>query len=129
MDAIVLDFHCEATGEKQAMGRFCDGRVSLIAGTHTHTPSADYRILPQGSAYITDVGMTGDYDSIVGMDWRESVSRFVTGLANGRFVAATGSATLCGVAIEVDDRTGLASRVAPLRIGPHLEGQEPAFWT
>jgi hypothetical protein len=126
--AAVLDFHCEATGEKQAMGRFCDGRVSMIAGTHTHTPSADHRILPGGSAYITDVGMTGDYNSVVGMDWREPVNRFVTGLTNDRFLAAKGAATLCGLAVEVDDRTGLAARLAPVRIGPHLEPHEPAFW-
>lgn len=128
VDATVLDFHCEATGEKQAMGRFCDGRVSVIAGTHTHTPSADHRILPNGSAYITDVGMTGDYNSVVGMDWREPVNRFVTGLINGRFLAAKGAATLCGLAIEVEDRTGLAARIAPIRIGPHLEPHEPTFW-
>src|ERR1700722_20716747 len=91
VDAIVLDFHCEATGEKQAMGHFCDGRVSLVAGTHTHTPSADYRILSGGTAYITDAGMTGDYDSVVGMDRREPINRFATGMSFGRFVAATGS--------------------------------------
>ena len=128
VDAIVLDFHCEATGEKQAMGHFCDGRVSLVAGTHTHTPSADYRILSGGTAYITDAGMTGDYDSVVGMDRREPIDRFATGMSSGRFVAATGVATMCGVAVETDDKTGLAVRIAALRIGPHLEGQQPKFW-
>ena len=128
VDAIVLDFHCEATGEKQAMGHFCDGRVSLVVGTHTHTPSADYRILPGGAAYITDAGMTGDYDSVVGMDRREPISRFATGMSFGRFAAATGVATMCGVAVETDDNTGLAVRIAALRIGPHLEGQQPTFW-
>ena len=126
--AIVVDFHCEATGEKQAMGYFCDGRVSLVVGTHTHTPSADYRILPKGTAYITDAGMTGDYDSIVGMDRSEPVKRFVTGIAAGRFVPATGAATMCGVAVDIDDETGLAARLSPLRIGPLLQGQEPTFW-
>ena len=128
VDAIVLDFHCEATGEKQAMGHFCDGRVSLVVGTHTHTPSADCRILSGGTAYITDAGMTGDYDSVVGMDRSEPVSRFATGISSGRFVAATGAATMCGVAVDTDDTTGLAVRIAPLRIGPHLEEQRPKFW-
>ena len=128
VDAIVLDFHCEATGEKQAMGHFCDGRVSLVAGTHTHTPSADYRILSGGTAYITDVGMTGDYDSVVGMDRSEPVKRFATGISSGRFVAAGGAATMCGVAVETDDSTGLALRTAAVRMGPHLEVQQPTFW-
>jgi 2',3'-cyclic-nucleotide 2'-phosphodiesterase len=128
VDAIALDFHCEATGEKQAMGHFCDGRVSLVVGTHTHTPSADHRILPGGTAYITDAGMTGDYDSVVGMDRREPVNRFATGVSSGRFAAATGAATICGVAVDTDDATGLAVRIAPLRIGPHLEEQRPGFW-
>jgi 2',3'-cyclic-nucleotide 2'-phosphodiesterase len=128
VDAIVLDFHCEATGEKQAMGHFCDGRVSLVAGTHTHTPSADYRILSGGTAYITDVGMTGDYDSVVGMDRSEPVKRFATGISSGRFVAAGGAATMCGVAVETDDSTGLALRTAAVRRGPHLEVQQPTFW-
>jgi 2',3'-cyclic-nucleotide 2'-phosphodiesterase len=128
VDAIVLDFHCEATGEKQAMGHFCDGRVSLVVGTHTHTPSADYRILSGGTAYITDAGMTGDYDSVVGMARSEPIKRFATGISSGRFVAATGVATMCGVAVDTDDTTGLAVRIAPLRIGPHLEEQQPKFW-
>jgi calcineurin-like phosphoesterase len=97
-------------------------------GTHTHTPSADYRILSGGTAYITDAGMTGDYDSVVGMDRREPIDRFATGMSSGRFVAATGVATMCGVAVETDDKTGLAVRIAPLRIGPHLEAQQPKFW-
>ena len=82
VDAIIVDFHCEATGEKQAMGHFCDGRVSLVVGTHTHTPSADHRVLAGGTAYITDVGMTGDYDSVVGMQKEEPVRRFATGVSS-----------------------------------------------
>jgi metallophosphoesterase (TIGR00282 family) len=128
VDAIVLDFHCEATGEKQAMGHFCDGRTSLVVGTHTHTPSADHRILFGGTAYITDAGMTGDYNSVVGMDRSEPINRFATGISSGRFVAATSVATMCGVAVETDDKTGLAVRIAALRIGPHLEAQQPEFW-
>jgi 2',3'-cyclic-nucleotide 2'-phosphodiesterase len=128
VDAIVLDFHCEATSEKQAMGHFCDGRASLVVGTHTHTPSADHRIRPYGTAYITDVGMTGDYNSIVGMERSEPINRFVTGISSGRFVPATGAATMCGVAVETDEKTGLAVRISALRVGPYLEEQKPQFW-
>ena len=127
-DAIVLDFHCEATGEKQAMGLFCDGRVSLVVGTHTHTPSADHRILPGGTAYITDAGMTGDYHSVVGMDKDEPVRRFVTGYGTGRFHPADGTASLCGVAIETDPSTGLAVGIAPVRLGGVIEQRLPDFW-
>ena len=128
IDATVLDFHCEATGEKQAMGHFCDGRASLVVGTHTHTPSADCRVLPRGTAYMTDAGMTGDYNSVVGMDKREPINRFVTGISSGRFIPAAGAATMCGIAVETDDRTGLAISTAAVRIGPHLEEQKPQFW-
>jgi metallophosphoesterase (TIGR00282 family) len=128
VDATVLDFHCEATGEKQAMGYFCDGRASLVVGTHTHTPSADCRILPLGTAYITDAGMTGDYNSVIGMERSEPINRFVTGISSSRFVPAIGAATMCGVAVETDDETGLAVRAAAVRVGPSLEQQKPGFW-
>ncbi|GGC81247.1 TIGR00282 family metallophosphoesterase [Chelatococcus reniformis] len=128
-DAIVVDFHCEATSEKQGAGHFCDGRVSLVAGTHTHTPSADHRVLPGGTAYITDVGMTGDYDSIVGMRKDGLLRRFTTGIPSGHPEPASGAATMCGVAVETDDETGLALRIAPVRIGGGLEPAVPAFWT
>jgi hypothetical protein len=108
VNAIIVGFHCEATGEKQAAGHFCDGRVSLVAGTHTHTPSADHRILPNGTAYITDVGMTGDYYSVVGMQREEPLRRFTTGISSGRFVPATGVATVSAIAVETDETTGLA---------------------
>jgi 2',3'-cyclic-nucleotide 2'-phosphodiesterase len=128
VDATVIDFHCEATSEKQAMGYFCDGRASLVVGTHTHTPSADCRILPHGTAYITDAGMTGDYDSVVGMERSEPINRFVSGISSGRFVPAGRPATMCGIAVETDHETGLAVRVAAVRVGPHLEEQKPQFW-
>jgi metallophosphoesterase (TIGR00282 family) len=128
VDATVVDFHCEATGEKQAMGYFCDGRASLVVGTHTHTPSADCRVLTRGTAYMTDAGMTGDYDSVVGMQKIEPINRFVTGISSGRFVPAEGAATMCGVAVETDDGTGLAVRAAAVRVGPSLEEQKPQFW-
>ena len=129
VDAIVVDFHCEATGEKHTAGHFCDGRVSLVAGTHTHTPSADHRILPGGTAYITDAGMTGDYDSVVGMDKDEPLRRFATGIPGGRFVPASGAATVCGIAIETDDTTGLATKIAPVRVGGKLDQAIPGFWS
>ncbi len=106
-DAIVLDFHCEATSEKQSMGHFIDGRASLVVGTHTHAPTADHQILPGGTAFMSDVGMTGDYDSVIGMVKDEPLSRFLRRIPSERFEPATGPATLCGVAVETDDETGL----------------------
>src|SRR5207342_578720 len=87
-DAIIIDIHGEATSEKQAMGHFCDGRASLVVGTHTHVPTADHQILPRGTAFISDVGMTGDYDSVIGMDKDEPLSRFLRKIAGARFEPA-----------------------------------------
>jgi metallophosphoesterase (TIGR00282 family) len=127
-DAIIVDMHCEATSEKQAMGHFCDGRASLVVGTHTHVQTADHRILAGGTAFITDVGMTGDYDSVIGMNKAEPINRFLRKIPSAKFEPASGPATLCGVAVETDDATGLASRVAPVRLGGRLEEARPAFW-
>ena len=127
-DVIVVDFHCEATSEKQGIGFFCDGRASLVVGTHTHVPTADHQILPGGTAYMTDAGMTGDYDSIIGMQKEEPLRRFTSGIPSARFEPAMGAATLSGVAVETDDATGLALRVAPVRTGGRLEPATPKFW-
>lgn len=127
-DAIVVDFHCEATSEKQSFGYFLDGRVSAVIGTHTHAPTADHRILPRGTAFVSDVGMTGDYDSVIGMVKDEPVSRFIRRIASSRFEAANGAATLCALAVETDDATGLARAVAPVRLGGCLEPARPAMW-
>ena len=127
-DAIVVDFHAEATSEKQGMGFFCDGRASLVVGTHTHVPTADHQVLSGGTAYMSDAGMTGDYDSIIGMQKEEPLHRFVTGIPSGRFEPAFGVATLSGVAVETDDTTGLALRIAPVRAGGRLEPAVPGFW-
>jgi metallophosphoesterase (TIGR00282 family) len=127
-DAIVVDFHTEATSEKQAMGHFCDGRASLVVGTHTHIPTSDHRILSGGTAYMTDAGMTGDYDSVIGMEKEEPLSRFLTGLTTGRYEPANGIATLSGVAVETDDATGLAKTIAPVRLGGVLTPAKPEFW-
>jgi hypothetical protein len=127
-DAIVVDFHGEASSEKQGMGFFCDGRASLVVGTHTHVPTADHQILPGGTAYMTDAGMTGDYDSVIGMQKDEPLRRFTTGISQARFEPASGVATMSGVAVETDDATGLALRIAPVRIGGRLEPAMPRFW-
>jgi calcineurin-like phosphoesterase len=124
----VVDFHGEATSEKQGMGFFCDGRASLVVGTHTHVPTADHQILSGGTAYMSDAGMTGDYDSIIGMQKEEPLHRFTTGISSGRFEPAGGVATLSGVAVETDDATGFATRIAPVRRGGRLEPASPAFW-
>jgi 2',3'-cyclic-nucleotide 2'-phosphodiesterase len=127
-DAIIVDMHCEATSEKQSMGHYCDGRASLVVGTHTHAPTADHQILPRGTAFISDVGMTGDYDSVIGMNKDEPLNRFVRRIGAARFEPALGPATLCGVAVETDDSTGLARRIGAVRLGGRLEEARPAFW-
>jgi metallophosphoesterase (TIGR00282 family) len=127
-DAIVIDIHCEATSEKQAMGHFCDGRASIVVGTHTHAPTADHQILPHGTAFVSDVGMTGDYNSVIGMDKEEPLARFVRKIPAARFEPALGEATLCALAVETDDATGLARRVGAVRLGGRLEEASPAFW-
>lgn len=126
-DAIVVDFHTEATSEIQAMGHFLDGKVSLVVGTHTHIPTADHRILRGGTALMADAGMCGDFDSVIGVEVDEPLNRFLTGISSGRFTPAEGEATLCGVAIETDPRTGLTTRMFPLRVGGSLSQAEPAF--
>lgn len=127
-DAVIVDFHAETTSEKQAMGHFLDGRVSLVVGTHTHTPTADHRILPEGTGFMTDVGMCGDYDSVIGMEKDEPLGRFLRKIPSGRFAPALGDATLSGVAVEIDDRTGKATKIGPVRLGGTLSQAEPAFW-
>lgn len=127
-DAILLDFHGEASSEKMAMGHFCDGRVSVVVGTHTHTPTADHHILKGGTAYQTDAGMCGDYDSVIGMEKSEPLQRFLRKLPVERMKPAEGEATLCGLAVETDDATGLALKVAPIRIGGRLAPAEVPFW-
>ncbi len=127
-DAIVVDIHCEATSEKQSMGWFCDGRVSAVVGTHTHAPTADHRILPGGTAFVSDVGMSGDFDSVIGMNRDEPLNRFLRKIATTRFEPATGPATLCALAVETDDTSGLATRVAAVRLGGVLEEARPGFW-
>ena len=127
-DAILVDMHCEATSEKQAMGYFCDGRASVVVGTHTHVPTSDHRVLKGRTAFMTDVGMTGDFDSVIGMTKEEPLNRFLRKIPSAKFEAASGPATLCGFAVETDDATGLARRVGVVRLGGTLEEAQPVFW-
>ncbi|MDT8343847.1 MAG: TIGR00282 family metallophosphoesterase [Thermohalobaculum sp.] len=120
VNAAVVEIHAEATSEKMAMGHWCDGRASLVVGTHTHVPTADAMILSRGTAYQTDAGMCGDYDSVIGMEKLEPMRRFVTGMANGRFEPALGEPTICGTLVETDDQTGLARSVSAIRLGGRL---------
>jgi metallophosphoesterase (TIGR00282 family) len=124
-DAVIVDIHAEASSEKQTMGYFLDGKASLVIGTHTHVPTADHRILPGGTAFMTDVGMCGDYDSIIGMEKDEPLRRATTKIPSARFGPALGPAALSGLIVETDDATGLARKAAPLRIGPGLSPTEP----
>src|SRR3954447_3375226 len=119
-DAVVVDFHGEATSEKMAMGHYLDGRASLVVGTHSHIPTADHQILTGGTAYQSDAGMCGDYDSVIGMKKEISVARFVRKLPTERMTPAENEATVCGVFVETDDRTGLAVPAEPVRVGPTL---------
>lgn len=120
VQASLVDFHAEATSEKMGMGHWCDGRASLVVGTHTHVPTGDTQILPKGTAYQTDAGMCGDYNSVIGMDKTEPLRRFVTGMSKERFTPAKGPATLSGVLVETDDRTGLATAATAFRQGGRL---------
>ena len=123
-DAILIDFHAEATSEKQAMGHFCDGRASLVVGTHTHVPTADYTILPGGTAYQSDAGMCGDYDSVIGMKKSDPIRRFIQKVPTARLEPADGEGTLCGTFV-VTAEGGRAQRIAPVRVGGRLEPYLP----
>ena len=124
-DAVIVDMHCEATSEKMAMGHYCDGRASLVVGTHTHVPTADAQILNGGTAYQTDAGACADYDSVIGNQKDEPLRRFTTKISGGRYKPAEGPATVCGVFVETDPSTGLAVRIEPIRVGGRLKETIP----
>ena len=124
-DAILIDMHAEATSEKMAMGHYVDGRASLVVGTHTHTPTADHHILNNGTAYMSDAGMCGDFDSVIGMDKAEPLQRFLRKLPIERMKPAEGEATICGLVVDTDDKTGLAVSIEPLRLGGRLSQAMP----
>jgi metallophosphoesterase (TIGR00282 family) len=115
--AIIVDFHAEATSEMVCMGKYLDGRVSAVLGTHTHIPTADHRIMSAGTAFQSDVGMTGCYDSSIGMDYDVPLNAFLKGRRFGKMEPASGVGTLCGSMIDIDDKTGLAKSIKPIRIG------------
>ena len=123
--AIIVDIHGEATSEKMALGHLCDGRASLAVGSHSHVPTADWQVLPKGTAYQTDAGMCGDYDSVIGMKKETAIARFVRKLPGERLLPAEGEATLCATFVETDDTSGLAKRVAPVRLGGRLASAFP----
>jgi calcineurin-like phosphoesterase len=122
---VLVDIHAEATSEKMAMGQFLDGRASLVVGTHSHVPTADAQIFDGGTAYQTDAGMCGDYDSVIGMDKAEPINRFTKKVRGDRYTPANGDGTLCGVFVETDDKTGLAKRIDPIRMGARLHETFP----
>ncbi|HXB51325.1 MAG TPA: YmdB family metallophosphoesterase, partial [Rhizomicrobium sp.] len=123
-DAIVVDMHAEATSEKMAMGHFCDGRASLVVGTHQHIPTADAQIFPGGTAFQADAGACADYDSVIGMEKTEPVQRFTRKMSSQRYFPATGPATLCAVFVQTGAK-GLASRIEPVRVGGRLKQTLP----
>lgn len=121
IDAILVDFHAEITAEKNAMGTCLDGKVSIVVGTHTHMPTADHQILPLGTAYQTDAGMTCDYDSIIGINKNIALEGFLGKRERGHgYICADGDATLCGLIVDVDNQTGLARAIEPVRVGGRL---------
>ena len=125
VQATLIDMHCEATSEKMAMGHFCDGRASMVVGSHTHVPTSDAQILPGGTAFQSDAGMCGDYLSVIGMDKAEPMRRFVTGMSKTRFTPALGEATLSGLYVETDDASGKARTVSMIRQGGRLQQAGP----
>lgn len=125
-DAIVVDVHAEATSEKMAMGHFCDGRASLVVGSHQHVPTADAQVLPGGTAFQCDAGACADYDSVIGMDKVEPLQRFTRKISSQRFSPAAGPATLCGVFVQTGAK-GLATRIEPVRVGGRLKRAIPDF--
>lgn len=120
-DVVIVDFHAEATAEKVAMSHYLDGRASLLVGTHTHIPTADTHILPNGTGYMTDIGMCGDYDSVIGMQKEGALVRFTTTDKKNRLQPAEISGTFCAVCVEINDKTGVATKIFPVRLGAALE--------
>lgn len=127
INAIIVDFHAEVTSEKNALGQFLDGKVSVVVGTHTHVPTADERVLEAGTAFQTDLGMCGDYNSIIGMQKQTIIEKFVKGFCNTRFAPAQGEGTLSALLVETDDSTGLAISARAIRIGGRLHPTECAY--
>lgn len=126
-DAVIIEVHAEATAEKYVIGHYADGRATLVVGAHTHVPTADAQILENGTGYLTDAGMCGDYDSVIGMKKEPIVRKAATRLPTERKTPAEGTATVCGVFVESDDATGLAKAIAPVRVGGRLRAAMPSM--
>jgi hypothetical protein len=126
VNAIVADIHAEASSEKMAYGHIFDSQMSLVVGTHTHCPTADAQILPGGTAFQSDAGMCGDYDSVIGMVKTGATLRFWRKMPGEKLAPADGEVTICGVFVETDDQTGLARRIEPIRAGGRLSQMMPA---
>tara|TARA_B100000953_G_scaffold67806_1_gene54355 strand:- start:1758 stop:2558 length:801 start_codon:yes stop_codon:yes gene_type:complete len=120
-DFILVDVHGEITSEKNALAHFLDGLVTAVVGTHTHIPTNDFRILKKGTAYQTDIGMCGDYDSVIGMNKENSIKKFLKDKTATKHFPALGEATMSGLLIEADEKTGLAKKILPILIGGALE--------
>ena len=129
VQCVVIDFHAEATSEKMALAHFVDGRASLVVGSHSQVPTADAQIFPGGTAFQTDAGMCGDYNSVIGMDREVPIARFLGRIQRARMTPANGEGTVCGVVVEVDDATGKATFIAPIRQGGRLAAAWPALPT
>ncbi len=125
VQAIISDIHAEATSEKMAYAHVFDGQMSFVVGTHTHCPSADAQVFPGGTAFQSDAGMCGDYDSVIGMTKDNAALRFWRKMPGERLGPAEGEATLCGVFVETDDTSGLAIRIEPVRVGGRLKQALP----
>lgn len=120
-EAIIVDFHAEASSEKMAMGKFLDGRVSAVIGSHTHIPTNDFHIMKAKTAYQTDAGMCGDYDSVIGMEKSVPLRMFLNKRKSEKMTPANGEATFCATLVEIDDKTGLAKNIEAIKIGGALE--------
>jgi metallophosphoesterase (TIGR00282 family) len=125
LHAAIVDFHAEASSEKMAFAHAFDGRVSAVTGTHTHIPTADHQVLPGGTAYATDLGMCGDYDSVIGMVKEPATARFIRKMPTEKLAPAEGAATVCGAFIETGEN-GLALRIEPVRLGGRLAHAMPS---
>ena len=122
-DFIIVDMHGEITSEKMAMAYLFDGKATMVVGTHTHVPTSDHMILEKGTAYQTDVGMCGDYKSVIGMNRDNSLKKFLKDPSAKRHYPALGEATISGIMVSADDNTGLAKKVEPIILGKYLENR------
>jgi len=122
-DFIIVDLHGEITSEKMAMGYLFDGKATMVVGTHTHVPTSDHRIMEKGTAYQTDIGMCGDYNSVIGMNRDNSLKKFLKDFSAKKHYPALGEASISGLMVQADDKTGLAKKIEPIIVGGVLENR------